>query len=209
MEAIWDWSDRVYPAAALLAVGLALFARGIIVHFRGWRLPSNRPRKNLTIVRGMRMFLLGASLAAVGAGWLWHLPILIAAKRPRMLELTARHADLWNLAWFGEPDERLARVRGELEAACVASGRDPATLGVTVGITVRYPDLAPPRRDGAPAPEPVGPALTGSDAEIAAGLVAHAEAGARHLIAALEPATTASVERLAAAVRLAGLAGPG
>ncbi len=79
MEAIWDWSDRVYPAAALLAVGLALFARGIIVHFRGWRLPSNRPRKNLTIVRGMRMFLLGASLAAVGAGWLWHLPILIAA----------------------------------------------------------------------------------------------------------------------------------
>lgn len=133
------------------------------------------------------------------------LPILIAAKRPRMLELTARHADMWNLAWFGEPDERLARVRGELEAACVAVGRDPATLDVTVGITVRYPDLAAPRADGAPAPEPVGVALSGSDAEIAAGLAAHAAAGARHLIVALEPASVASVQRLAAAVRLAGL----
>lgn len=137
------------------------------------------------------------------------LPILIAAKRPRMLDLTARHADMWNLAWFGEPDERLARVRGELEAACVAAGRDPATLDVTVGITVRYPDLAAPRQDGTPTPEPDGPALSGSDAEIADGLTAHARAGARHLIVALEPASTASVERLAAAVRLAGLAGPG
>ena len=42
------------------------------------------------------------------------LPILVAAKGPRMLELAARHADAWNLAWFGLPDERLARVRGEL-----------------------------------------------------------------------------------------------
>ena len=39
------------------------------------------------------------------------LPILIAAKRPRMLELTARHADAWNLAWFGLPDERWATAR--------------------------------------------------------------------------------------------------
>ena len=46
------------------------------------------------------------------------MPILIAAKKPRMLELTARHADAWNLAWFGYPDERLARVRCELAAAC-------------------------------------------------------------------------------------------
>ena len=68
------------------------------------------------------------------------LPILIAAKGPRMLELTARHADAWNLAWFGLPDERLARVRGELMDACARVGRDPATLSITVGVTVRYPD---------------------------------------------------------------------
>lgn len=137
------------------------------------------------------------------------LPILIAAKRPRMLDLTARHADAWNLAWFGQPDERLARVRGDLDAACIAAGRDPATLEITVGITVRYPDLAPPRADDAAAPDPAGPALSGSDAAIAAGLTAHAEAGARHLIVALEPASVAAVERLATAVRLAGRSGDG
>ena len=36
------------------------------------------------------------------------IPILVAAKKPRMFELTARHADAWNMAWFGLPDERLA-----------------------------------------------------------------------------------------------------
>lgn len=60
------------------------------------------------------------------------LPILIAAKRPRMLELTARHADAWNAAWFGEPDERLATLRADVLAACGTVGRDPTTLDITV-----------------------------------------------------------------------------
>src|SRR4029079_9280111 len=34
------------------------------------------------------------------------IPLLIAAKGDRMLDLTARHADAWNTAWFGEPDDR-------------------------------------------------------------------------------------------------------
>ena len=33
------------------------------------------------------------------------LPILIAGKGPRMFELVARHADAWNAAWYGHPDE--------------------------------------------------------------------------------------------------------
>ncbi|MEO5885228.1 MAG: LLM class flavin-dependent oxidoreductase [Candidatus Limnocylindrales bacterium] len=129
------------------------------------------------------------------------IPILIAAKRPRMLELTARHADAWNLAWFGEPDDRLAGARADLAAACVAVGRDPSTLDITVGINVRYPDLVLPRADGAPPAEPEGPALTGSVDEVAAGLAAHAGLGASHLIVALDPATPEAVGRLAAAVR--------
>ena len=128
------------------------------------------------------------------------LPILIAAKRPRMLELTARHADAWNAAWFGAPDERLATLRADVLAACGTVGRDPTTLDITVGVTIRYPDLGLTHAAG----EPKEPALTGSDEEIAAGLAAHAAVGASHLIAALEPTTPASVDRLAAAVRLAG-----
>jgi alkanesulfonate monooxygenase SsuD/methylene tetrahydromethanopterin reductase-like flavin-dependent oxidoreductase (luciferase family) len=123
------------------------------------------------------------------------LPILIAAKRPRMLDLVARHADAWNLAWFGAPDERWGRVRGELEAACAAVGRDPASLERTVGVTVRYPDLL----DGAGEPGDE-PALVG-DAEIAAGLAAYADEGTGHAIAALEPTTPEAVARLAETVR--------
>ena len=123
------------------------------------------------------------------------LPILIAAKRPRMLELTARHADAWNFAWFGAPDERWRGGRANLEAACAAVGRDPASLERTVGVTVRYPDLL----DGAGQPGE-GPALMGDD-EIAAGLAAYADEGTGHAIAALEPTTPEAVARLAETVR--------
>jgi alkanesulfonate monooxygenase SsuD/methylene tetrahydromethanopterin reductase-like flavin-dependent oxidoreductase (luciferase family) len=121
------------------------------------------------------------------------MPILVAAKRPRMLELTARYADAWNLAWFGLPDERLARVRGELAEACRTVGRDPASLAITVGVNVRYPDLA--------APSDEGPALSGDADDIAAGLAAHAAAGANHIIAALDPNTPEALARFVEAVR--------
>jgi alkanesulfonate monooxygenase SsuD/methylene tetrahydromethanopterin reductase-like flavin-dependent oxidoreductase (luciferase family) len=127
------------------------------------------------------------------------LPILIAAKRPRMLGLTARHADAWNLAWFGLPDERLARVRAELMEACQREGRDPTTLTVTVGITVRYPGDGPP---SAGSTEPAAPALSGTAEDIAAGLRAHAADGADHIIAALEPCTPETVAAFAEAVVL-------
>jgi alkanesulfonate monooxygenase SsuD/methylene tetrahydromethanopterin reductase-like flavin-dependent oxidoreductase (luciferase family) len=131
------------------------------------------------------------------------LPILIAAKRPRMLELTARHADAWNLAWFGEPDERWTAGRDALLAACAAVGRDPATVERTVGLTVRFPDLLRvppvPPAEGAKVP----PALEGSVEEVAAGLRAYADEGTGHAIVALEPMTPDAVRRLAEAMRLA------
>jgi alkanesulfonate monooxygenase SsuD/methylene tetrahydromethanopterin reductase-like flavin-dependent oxidoreductase (luciferase family) len=62
---------------------------------------------------------------------------MVAAKGDRMLRLTARHADAWQTAWFGMPDERFAERRERLLVACDAEGRDPATLEVTVGVEVR------------------------------------------------------------------------
>ena len=123
------------------------------------------------------------------------LPILVAAKGPRMLELTARHADAWNLAWFGLPDERLARVRGELTAACERVGRDPATLAITVGVTVRYPAAM-----AGDAPAPTSPGLSGTTDDIAAGLRAHEAAGAEHVIASLEPCTPETIAAFVEAV---------
>ena len=64
------------------------------------------------------------------------MPILVAAKGARVLRLTAKHADAWNSAWFGLPNERFAQRHADLLAACEAEGRDPATLEVTVGLTL-------------------------------------------------------------------------
>ncbi|HEY3334714.1 MAG TPA: LLM class flavin-dependent oxidoreductase [Candidatus Limnocylindrales bacterium] len=64
------------------------------------------------------------------------IPILVAAKGERMLRLTARYADAWNTAWYGFPNERSASRIADVRAACVAEGRDPATLELTVGLTI-------------------------------------------------------------------------
>jgi alkanesulfonate monooxygenase SsuD/methylene tetrahydromethanopterin reductase-like flavin-dependent oxidoreductase (luciferase family) len=62
-------------------------------------------------------------------------PIWIACKGPRMMRLTARLADGWNMAWGGgDADwlaEPLATLRQELEAA----GRDRASFTVSAGMS--------------------------------------------------------------------------
>lgn len=165
----------------------------------------------LTVIRGLirdgRADLDGRWVTATDAVLLPparpDLPILIAAKRPRMLDLTARHADAWNLAWFGTPDERLATARADLAAACAAVGRDPATLAITVGVNVRFDDLLPEPVDGPPTSSGSTPAISGTVDEVAAGLAAHAALGASHCIVALEPTTPEAVRRLGAAAEQA------
>jgi probable F420-dependent oxidoreductase len=124
-------------------------------------------------------------------------PILVAAAGPRMLRLTARYADSWNTAWLGRPT-LLAERRAGLEAACAEVGRDPATLAVTVGVIVAYP------QEGAPPPAGGGPAkvLTGSAEEVAAGLRAYREQGVAHVICNCAPNDAASLARLADALRV-------
>jgi len=124
------------------------------------------------------------------------IPILIASKRPRMLELTARHADAWNMAWFGLPDERSTVLQADLGVVCAASGRDETTLEITVGVTIRYPDQV-----ALDATLDTTPALDGSDPEaVLAGLDAWRAVRADHLIVALEPCTPETVGRFTAIV---------
>lgn len=120
-------------------------------------------------------------------------PILIASSGPRMLRLTAEHADMWNTAWMGSVD-RLAAPRADLERACAEVGRDPSTLQVTVGVAVSFP--APGEE-----PPPVERALSGNAEAIAAELGRHAAAGVSHLICTVAPRTEAALERLAAGVK--------
>jgi probable F420-dependent oxidoreductase len=123
------------------------------------------------------------------------IPVLVAARQPRMLRLTARHADAWNTAWYGFPDDRLTSTLDLLRDTIEAERRDPATLTMTVGIIARDPDASTPE-DARPI------ALSGSVDELARALDAHAALGFEHLIAWLVPKTRRSLDRLAEAVRL-------
>ena len=112
-------------------------------------------------------------------------PVLIASEGPRMLRLTAKHADAWNTAWFGSVDGITDR-RADLETACAEIGRDPKTIAVTVGVNIFYPmpGMTPGRQIDADR------TLMGTPEEIAAGLRAYDEAGVSHVICgALEHST--------------------
>lgn len=127
------------------------------------------------------------------------IPVLIAAAKPRMLRLTAEYADQWNTAWLGHV-EALSAPRAALDAAAAAVGRDPATLEVTVGVNVAFPDLGDVP-DGADDPAKF---LTGSVEAIADGLRAYADAGVGHVIAWLYPLSAATMQRFASAAQRAG-----
>ena len=125
------------------------------------------------------------------------IPILIAGKRPRMRKLVAEYADAWNTAWLGPVEELAPRLAPLLETLAEA-GRDPASLEITVGVTVAAPEMAGASPDAAS-----GSALRGGPEELAAGIRGYADAGVGHLICALDPGTPEMVELLGRALALA------
>ncbi len=104
------------------------------------------------------------------------IPIVIAADGDRMLGLAARHADGWQTAWYGLPDERFERDRGRLAEACRAAGR---TTGpeLFVGLEVQAGN------------EGGDPHLSLDPVAIEDGLHAWAEVGAAHAQLGVWPAT--------------------
>lgn len=121
--------------------------------------------------------------------------ILVASRGERMLRLTAEHADQWNTAWLGNPT--IYRERwANMQAACHAVGRDPATLTITVGVTVVFDQLIDvPERLNDPAK-----ALIGTPEQIAEGFRAWEAEGVHHLICGVEPNNSAGWAELAKAV---------
>jgi probable F420-dependent oxidoreductase len=124
-----------------------------------------------------------------------NIPILVASRRPRMLELAAKWADAWNTAWFGAADERVQERLSELRSAVEAAGRPADAVARTIGITVRDPDQQ--------VPDPSPNSITGTVEDLAEAIRAYQALGVDHLIVALEPVTPQSVDRLAAAKQLA------
>jgi alkanesulfonate monooxygenase SsuD/methylene tetrahydromethanopterin reductase-like flavin-dependent oxidoreductase (luciferase family) len=119
-------------------------------------------------------------------------PILIGSlgHGPRMLELVARHADIWN-GWIAHRRNHadvVLPLREAVDAACRSVGRDPATLerSLTVGVAFGGRTIWG------------GEPLTGSGEQIAAALRAFAREGINHVQIFLNPATAEGIEQMAA-----------
>jgi luciferase-type oxidoreductase len=122
------------------------------------------------------------------------IPLLIAGNKPRMMSIVARHADAWNTAWFGRPDDRLRERLEALDRALDDAGRERGSLERQVGLLVRDPDE--------PGGEDSEDWFAGTVEELADLLREHEQLGLAHAVVILEPRTPQSVERLAEAVRL-------
>jgi alkanesulfonate monooxygenase SsuD/methylene tetrahydromethanopterin reductase-like flavin-dependent oxidoreductase (luciferase family) len=149
------------------------------------------------LLRGERVTFEGRWTTVEGAAILppplRRIPLLIAAKGERMLRLTARYADAWQIAWFGLPDARFASLRAGLLEACRLEGRDAATLQQTVGIDVAGPD------DDAGS---IGPRTLPLDAvALADGLATWAEAGVDHVQLGLVTLTGPTCDVVIEAIR--------
>ena len=127
-------------------------------------------------------------------------PILIAGKGERMMRLVARHADWWNAAWYGRPEEasELAERITRLHDACAAEGRDPATLTLTAGVFVHFPNL-----DRSGDEEPPESAMRGTVEEVGAMLAGYRQHNIEHLMVHLWPRRPDAVQLLGEAAGVA------
>jgi probable F420-dependent oxidoreductase len=122
-------------------------------------------------------------------------PLLVGCDGKRMLRLTAKYANLWNTGYLGEVDT-FTRPRQELMEACQETGRDPATIGITVMIALQYPKLTS---------EPAStdePSLIGTPKEIAQAMLAYEQAGVEHLMFHLIPYKPAAIRKLEESMRI-------
>jgi alkanesulfonate monooxygenase SsuD/methylene tetrahydromethanopterin reductase-like flavin-dependent oxidoreductase (luciferase family) len=85
-------------------------------------------------MRGRFVTLDGARIQPTPPGG--HIPIAIAGRRPKVLDLVAAHADRWEINLPPLPD-RVAEASTTLEAACRRRGRDPAEIERSMWIFTR------------------------------------------------------------------------
>jgi alkanesulfonate monooxygenase SsuD/methylene tetrahydromethanopterin reductase-like flavin-dependent oxidoreductase (luciferase family) len=71
------------------------------------------------------------------------IPISIAGRRPKLLELVAAHADTWEINLPPLPD-RVAEASATLERACRQRGRDPAEIERSMWIFTRIQESDDP-----------------------------------------------------------------
>jgi alkanesulfonate monooxygenase SsuD/methylene tetrahydromethanopterin reductase-like flavin-dependent oxidoreductase (luciferase family) len=123
-------------------------------------------------------------------------PVMIGtlATGQRMLRLTAQYADLWN-GWIIRRSTDIAAIpplREAIDAACIAQGRDPATLGRTLTVGVSLLGRTMPGNE----------TITGTPEQITDTFRAIAREGISHVQIWLTPTSSAGVEAFAPVLEL-------
>jgi alkanesulfonate monooxygenase SsuD/methylene tetrahydromethanopterin reductase-like flavin-dependent oxidoreductase (luciferase family) len=129
-------------------------------------------------------------------------PLMVGSIGERMLAITLPWVQSWNawFTWFGNSPEGYRPIRDQVDAACRAAGRDPATLERTVAVLVKFPG-APDGPQGY-SNRPAAEAISGEPAVLAAALRAFAAEGISHIQLVLDPITADSVRALAPTLAL-------
>jgi alkanesulfonate monooxygenase SsuD/methylene tetrahydromethanopterin reductase-like flavin-dependent oxidoreductase (luciferase family) len=121
------------------------------------------------------------------------IPILIGGNGPRGQGAAARHADIYSCYVEERADVEEVRPRlASLDAICAEIGRDPATLGRSVGVSVRPLDAAGVRPD----------VISGSAEEMADAFRSFRAGGFTQLEIMLGPGTMEALDALAPVVEL-------
>ena len=120
-------------------------------------------------------------------------PVLIGARGPRMMRLTAQHADIWN--WYtiydrSHPDE-MTEPLADMEAACSDVGRDPSSLRRSAAVAVAPTERVDSETIGLNNP------ITGSPEEIAETLREYGRKGFDEIQVVHYPHTPAGIEAMA------------
>lgn len=117
------------------------------------------------------------------------MPFMVGSTRPRMLSLTLPYVTWWN-SWYSGFDNdpgRIAELVARIETACIAAGRDPATLKKSVAVYIGLEEASSGRTGGTP--------WWGSIDEQVERLRQVEAAGIDEVQGKLEPITARSVEQ--------------
>jgi len=120
------------------------------------------------------------------------IPIMIGGEGPRMMRLVARYADEWNgfFAWKNPAPEVVQPLLIRLDEACVALGRDPASVRRSLDI------IATPTGEIDHGVEGIVVALHGSPEKMARQLGAFADLGIAEVRAYLFPQSREAVRAM-------------
>ncbi len=123
-------------------------------------------------------------------------PLLVGAFRSRMMRITAKYADMWNIELLTNPYS-VTESLSQFHEACTDVGRDPASIETTFLVPLVYPDLAEPPRHTKDLHY-----ISGSPEEVATAMRDIEALGVSQLLFQLYPYKKESISRLAEAMKL-------